>query len=563
MKAKIFFVTLLFFFGVLQLQAQTNYADWVKTFENAEAGNDFTNILFDGQDYILNGYYYYGADFNGITLPENGSANSIITKVDDNGEPIWTSTIEGSGMDIFYDMSLNSENDIILVGWTSTNSVLNFNGVSFFEGNGEYIDRSMVVKISGVDGSLIWSKFFNGAQYEIVYSTNVAVDEQDNIYVGGYYNCPFQVDDISIPYNHQDGNDLFMLKFDTDGNAIWGQYFAAESEEGYAEISSVIVNDESVYFSFQYSIPLVINGVALPHTGMWYWLAVAKASKETGVVEAVNPFGSNGITAIQQIKFDNENNILAVGFFDNYSPLTIGTFTINGLGDDDGYFFKMDNNLEVLWAKQLGNQFLDGTYNVQVDESNNYFIGGMFYNGANLSYDGLDVLDANVTSSYSLFYLMTDEDGTFIQSTGLYGDEAEISMIIINSSSVVTNGNMKEVFCVGWFTNMVTFVQGEQLLGSSTGFLYKWSIPFVTVSTEESDFNSLMGVFPNPVNDFLWIKPAGNNAKIEIYNLLGILVYTDEIESTTQVSMEMLPSGNYLVKISSEKIAQTFNILKN
>jgi len=563
MSSKIYFFTILFFFGVIGLQAQTNYADWVKILESTGETNTFNNVVFDGQDYILNGFYTGIATFNGQNLPDGLGVDGIITKVNADGENIWTTTVNGSGINSFYDMAVDSENNIVVVGWTSTYDILYVNGNPVFTAGGEYTNRGMVMKLSGTDGSLIWFKAFAATEYQTLTCTRLAIDELDNIYVAGYYSCPFQVDAVEIPYNKAYGDDIFFLKFDETGTAIWGQYFAAEADGGYAMVRSIAVNSEAIYFSMEYSLPLIVNGVSLPHTGDYYWVAIAKASKETGVVQEINTFGSTGGQAIKQLKIDNDNNIVAVGFHSSGYEMMIGTITLEGKGQDDGFVCKMNSNLEVLWAKTMGGEYIDQAFNVQVDEANNILIGGGFDCFTDFYYDGVAVLNSQTPNSLSAFYVIADENGDFMQATGLYGDNFD-AILSYSSSYSFTNGDFKDIYCAGNFNGTVSFIEGEPLsVYHNTGYFYKWSIPFVTISTEESDFNSLSGVFPNPVNDFLWINPAENNAKIEIYNLLGILVYTDEIETTTQVSMEMLPSGNYLVKISSEKIAQTFKIIKN
>jgi hypothetical protein len=562
MKLKIYFFCILSFFGVIQLQAQTNFADWLKILESTGESNSFNNIVYDGQDYILNGFYSGLATFNGQTLPQDLGVDAIITKVNADGESIWTTTVNGSGINAFYDLALDSENNIIVVGWTSTYDILYVNGDPVFTENGEYINRAMVMKLSGLDGSLIWFKTIAATEYQTLNCTRLAIDESDNIYVAGYYNCPFQVDAVEIPYNKMYGDDIFMLKLDEAGIAIWGQYFPAETDGGYAMIRSVAVNSEALYFSIEYSVPLIVNGNALPHTGDYYWLAIAGASKETGIVENIIPFGSAGGQAIKQIKMDNDNNVVAVGFHSSDFPLTIGTITLEGKGYEDGFVCKLNNNLEVLWAKTMGGEYTDQAFHVQVDEHNNILIGGGFDCFTDFYYDGVPVLNSNAPNSLSAFYIITDETGNFIQSTGLYADNVE-SVLSFSASYAFTNVDLKEVYCTGNFNGTVSFIENEPLtVYHNTGYFYKWEIPFVSTSIENTDNNILKDIYPNPVNDLVWINPSGNKAEIEIYNAIGILVYTDQIESITPVSFEMFPSGNYFIKIETEKTTQTFKMIK-
>ncbi len=73
-------------------------------------------------------------------------------------------------------------------------------------------------------------------------------------------------------------------------------------------------------------------------------------------------------------------------------------------------------------------------------------------------------------------------------------------------------------------------------------------------------------VYPNPVSDELFISfPAGfNEAKINLYNALGQIVFEKSIPSThTSLSMQNITSGIYFYKIKSNSFVQTGKIIKN
>ena len=546
-------------FGLL---SQTHYADWVKTIENAAENSSFNNVVFDGQNYILNGYYTGQANYGNFVFPGGLSPNGVVIKVNDAGEPIWVTTIDGSGLEMFYDLVIDSEKNIILTGWTSTYDTLYVNGVPVFEAGGEYTNRCITAKLSGVDGSLMWFKYITALEYAAINSTKLTLDEDDNIYISGYYSCPFEVDGIQLPYTKFYGDDLFILKLTPEGTAVWGQHIPAIEDGGYATIRSIKANEDGLYFSMEYYKPYIVNGTALPYSGDYYWLAVAKASLQSGVIENIYAFGTPGGQLIQEIELDQAGNILVVGFFSADFPLTIGDVTLQGKGYNDGFLFKMNHELQVLWAKPMGGEYTDIAFNVQVGDNDQIFIGGGFDCYSDFYFNNEVVLNAQMPNSLSNFYVVTDGDGNFIQSAGMYGHWQE-TILSFNSAVTKVNDGQLEVYSAGYFYDSVYFVQGQPSFGfHNTGYFYKWQLPYVTGTSAGEHPRADFAVYPNPVTDYLWVNPAGTAVKAEIINVDGKVVETFEVFEAASFPVGHLANGSYLVRLTAPNLTQSFRVIK-
>ncbi len=99
--------------------------------------------------------------------------------------------------------------------------------------------------------------------------------------------------------------------------------------------------------------------------------------------------------------------------------------------------------------------------------------------------------------------------------------------------------------------------------GNLTGFAVDYTLPGQIrlvhesiLSVQEATIESLQ-VFPNPTNDFIYIRSLDKIDRVEVYNLIGkqVLVTT----KTDKVDLGRLAKGMYLVKIYSE---QKFNVKK-
>lgn len=560
MKARILLLIVLIVAGVT-LKSQQHYAEWVKVIESGGTNSHFNNIIHDGESFILNGYYTGGANFQGIELPYDLSPNGLITKLDENGEIIWYTTVTGSGIDIFFDIALNSQNDIFLAGWTSTYDTLRVNGAIVLEANGAYSNRSMIMKLSGDDGGLEWIQFITAEEYTTLNSTKIAIDEQDNIYVSGYYNAPFEVDGIQFPYTKIWGDDIFILKLDQNGAAQWGQYFTSEANGGFSTIRSMVVNEDALYFAVDYSAAIYVNGELLPHTGEYYWLAVMKASKTDGEVINYNAFGSESGQLINQINLDNDNNLIVVGFFEAGTQFSIGGIMLEGYGYNDGFIAKMNANLEVLWAKEMGGDYLDRAFNVKIDESNSIYIGGGFDCFTDFQYDGEVVLNSANPNSLSSFEIITDSNGNFLQSAGMYGSSNE-TVLSYASGSVLTAGNNINIYCVGNFNYGVSFVENEPLFAfHNQGYFYKWVLSTIT-GVDKNNKMVDMKIYPNPATEFVIVDPAGIEITIQVFDQKGAVVYTNVTNTTTTIDVSGLSSGTYFITTKSGNMQQSYKLIK-
>lgn len=74
---------------------------------------------------------------------------------------------------------------------------------------------------------------------------------------------------------------------------------------------------------------------------------------------------------------------------------------------------------------------------------------------------------------------------------------------------------------------------------------------FSSLSVNENNFSSI-SVFPNPAKDSFTIYGLTNEAKVEIYNNIGQIVFAENAEPNTSVRFQ-LAKGIYCVKISSDE----------
>lgn len=563
MKGKILLFSLLFVSAIFYKGfSQHTYSEWAKNIVGNE-NSSFNNILFDGEAIIANGYWFLEAGYDGIELPYHLGSNGLIVKKDLEGNIIWHSTITGDDFDSFFDIALDSENNIIAAGWSTSNEYIEFNGEIVYEPDMEWTSRGVVAKISGEDGSLIWFKVINPneAYYNLLLN-KVAVDADDNIYISGYSNTGFEIDGIEFPYTQTGWGSLtFLAKLDADGTIDWGKqfHFVEEGGAGWSMSRAIEVQNEQIFFAIQYSKPVIAGEDILPFQGNgdFDWIGLVKLSTLDAQVLNTNAFGSSSDQNIASLKFDNNGNVLIAGFFTSGSDFSINGVTPMSYGVEDGYVAKLNNEFELIWLKSMGSEFSSRCFNLSISNENRIFVGGGFDSFTPLYFEGHKLInEESPTNSLAMFQLVMSEDGEFEKAFALHGED--IYSIVENKSSVVLNNDI--VMVVGQSVDYVSFVEGNQFFSDHwAGFFIKWDLSkeFYKIFFDIRDEDG------NPLDNAIVALEGTSNPfnKHSFYQIdEGVYGYSISLEGYKSVEDEVVVIGqNIVILITLTSISSSIN----
>ena len=219
------------------------------------------NIYVTGT-YASNPLTIYNSDGSTFgTLAAVGGSDVYVAKYNTTGTAQWATRLTGTGFDEGYDITSDSSGNIYITGsYTSTFTIYNSDG-SIFGTLGSAGSNDVFVVKYNTTGTVQWATRLGGGATDQGY--RIRSDSSGNIYVTGYYNS-----NPLIVYNSDGstfgttlawsgGNDVFVVRYNTTGDAQWAMRFAGTgSEQGFG-----ITSDSSgnIYVTGNYtSNPLTI-----------------------------------------------------------------------------------------------------------------------------------------------------------------------------------------------------------------------------------------------------------------------------------------------------------------
>ncbi|MCY3412840.1 MAG: hypothetical protein INQ03_14480 [Candidatus Heimdallarchaeota archaeon] len=153
--------------------------------------------------------------------------------------------INGNGDDWIIDMSWDSNNDLILIGCTTSDD-LPFN--NSYVGAGDVF----IVKLDQ-EKEIIWARYFGGSglDYELKRISGIepavamVIDEEDNIIIGGTTSSNDLPMVSSMNASYQGGHsDGFLAKYSSSGDLLWSTYIGGTGED---YVTDLLIDDGVIY----------------------------------------------------------------------------------------------------------------------------------------------------------------------------------------------------------------------------------------------------------------------------------------------------------------------------
>ena len=249
------------------------------------------------------------------------------------------SHIFGDGSSQFVnDVAYDAQGNLFAVG--SFSGTLNLGGDPLISsGNDVFVAKF------DPQGNHLWSHRYGDAAQET--ATSVAVDSTNNIVVVGSFAGVMNVEQTVL--TAVQGKDVFVLKFDPNGNKLWARQFGDAG--GQQQAASVVVDQGTgdIVLTGSFDGALDFDGKKVTTTGQLD-VFLAKLSKDGAGVWAKH-FGDGQTQYGYHVALDPLGNIFLTGQFLGSIDFGAGNSFVNGSGDT--FLARFDSAGALSWANKL------------------------------------------------------------------------------------------------------------------------------------------------------------------------------------------------------------------
>ena len=192
---------------------------WIRQIGTSGIDNAFgTNLSADGND-----LYVIGNTSGDLAAANQGGDDVWVAKYDTFGQQQWIRQYGTPGLDTIFGVDSDAEGNVYTAGYTTSDLGATNNNDSPDAPN-PYTTDSYVTKFDS-EGNQLWITQFGTVGLDDTYS--LAVDHEGNIFTAGHTD-----NDLAGPNAGEAGvYDAWISKFDSDGNQLWTQQFGSPDYE--------------------------------------------------------------------------------------------------------------------------------------------------------------------------------------------------------------------------------------------------------------------------------------------------------------------------------------------
>lgn len=275
--------------------------------------------------------------------PITGFMDAFLAKYDADGNLVWgRQPITSAWREWGNGVAVGPSGEVIFTGLSEPSSA-----------NGSLDQDRMSVAKFDTEGNMVWSRESGSMQDARIDSNEVVVDASGSAFISG------QTDWDPFGPN-AGGRDAFLVKYDTEGNFLWGQQFGTAENDRATEVAAdasgnVFVTGETSGSLFG------------PNSGDRD-MFLSKYDTEGNLLWG-EQLGLDGSDGGGGVAVDAWGNAFVAGW-------TQGSLSGPSAGDWDAILLKYDTEGNLLWTQQLGTAEADWANEVAVDASGNVFVAG-------------------------------------------------------------------------------------------------------------------------------------------------------------------------------------------
>lgn len=379
----------------------------------------------------------------------------------------WAKKAGGSSFDNVTDIAVDTIGNTYVTGYF-VSPTITFGGITLI--NSAAYEWDFFIAKYDASGSVIWAKRVGGNMRE--FGKSIAVDKIGNCYVTGAFNSPSITIGSTILYYASSDFNMFIVKYDANGNVIWAKSAGGDSEGRGIAVDG---NGNSYVTGFFRDSHITFGSTTLIDTvNVNNKIFIVKYDSSGNLIWAKKPMKS-GSGYANKIAVDGAENSYIIGNFSS-TAIFFGNDTLINNGGSNGtsdlFIIKCDTSGTVLWSKSAEGLYSDFITGIAVDSSGNSYVAGS-YDSPTITFGSTLLINNSTGADDDMFIVKYDTNGSIIWAKSVGGTYDDI----INDVSIDGSGN---IYTTGFYSNAsinfggVTLTNNNGLDGYSDIFLVKY-----------------------------------------------------------------------------------------
>lgn len=461
-----------------------------------------------------------------------GNDDAYIASFNSGGFIRWATYYGGNGNEVFYSITTDSKDKLLLAGVTDTSYNLSY-AAKHQSNHGGGGSDCFVLKMN-TSGSRIWCTYYGGEDEEqenLEYQAFVTTDANDNIYLAGTTKSDTGIATTGTAQTTRGGNyDAFLVKFDDDGDRLWGTYYGGSNIDNFRKIA--LDNDGNVYVAgiFQ-SSGMATSGTYQVNSNGKLECLLARYNNSNGTLKWATYFGGSNDDTPQGLGVDDNFSIYLSGSTNSSSNIaTSGAHQTqlnagSSTGVYDAFIAKFDTSAIRVWSTYYGGSAVDHSGELVIDNAGNIMLTGSTASTTNIATQGAHQASSGGNNSFDAFFAVFTPTGTRtwasyygdinqdygfgidIVETGhtyICGNTASSSNIAYSGHQVLYGGN-NDAFLAKFTPDTTAFIfqpftQTVHCAGDSFVLNYGTTSPFRAGNTFTVQLSDNSGSFASPTN---------------------------------------------------------------
>jgi len=344
-------------------------------------------------------------------------------------ELFWCTYYGGAMEECFNSVTTDVDGNLFLTGWTDSPNFPVSDAGTFYQGVKSADEEAVILKFSP-SHTLLWATFYGGNHED--WGHSIATDNAGNVFVAGE-----TVSNTFPTYNagtYYDGvlgsdEDVFILKFDNNGNRLWATFYGGSKKEGgYSICTDAAGNIFIAGYTDSNDFPKLNAGT--------YYQAAMAGIEDIFILKFDNSGNRLWATYCGGNLFDNgygiasdiSGNIFITGITKstNFPTFDAGTYYQPAMaGDTDIVILKFANDGTRLWSTYYGGTLADYGNSIITDLFDNIFISGYTESTNFPTQDNSTFFQSANAGQTDACLLKFDNNGNRIWSTYIGGEGKE------------------------------------------------------------------------------------------------------------------------------------------